>query len=200
MKRSNQFDRTTRDIINAFLEVLGRKPFEKIVVQDILDAARINRSTFYQHFTDKYAILNYLQQKYVKEFSDIVNDLRLQEGRSFSAMDEPVREYFVRYRDTLRLLLPIKTEHIDFREGFENIYREYFREIMPTLSQLELKMLSGMAMEYFSWCLSDEETASNYTNSFFESCLKLTLAFFSLDSYPEARTELIQLIGKYRPD
>ena len=44
MKRVNQFERTDRDITNALLSVMERKPFEKITVQDILKEAMINRS------------------------------------------------------------------------------------------------------------------------------------------------------------
>lgn len=63
MERKLQFDRTTRDIINAFMDLLDQKSFEKISVQDIIEKTMINRSTFYRHFQDKYAILEYLQDK-----------------------------------------------------------------------------------------------------------------------------------------
>lgn len=198
MKRSKQFERTTRDIVNAFMEVLGRKPFEKIVVQDVLDAAMINRSTFYQHFADKYAILSHLQEKYVTGFSEIITPLREQDGRRFSEMDAVVSEYMAKNRDALCLLLPIKTDHIDFRQGFQDVWQAYFHRIIPSLSPLELTMLSDVIMDYFIYSLTHNDISSKYASGFFECCLNLTLAFFTLESYPQARSELLDLIGRYR--
>lgn len=37
MKRTNQFERTDRDITNALLALMDKKTFEKITVQDILE-------------------------------------------------------------------------------------------------------------------------------------------------------------------
>ena len=64
--------------MNAFLSLLDSKAFEKITVSDIIDAAMVNRSTFYQHFPDKYAILERLQQKYVTELTDTVHNILVQ--------------------------------------------------------------------------------------------------------------------------
>ena len=57
MKRIKQFERTDRDITNALLLLLEKNRFEKITVAQIIEEAGINRSTFYQHFSDKYEIV-----------------------------------------------------------------------------------------------------------------------------------------------
>ena len=44
--------RSRRLIREAFLELLRRKPYEKITVTDIVALADINRSTFYAHYPD----------------------------------------------------------------------------------------------------------------------------------------------------
>ncbi|HUI90561.1 MAG TPA: TetR/AcrR family transcriptional regulator [Anaerolineales bacterium] len=51
--------RTRNLILQAFSGLLGEKGFEAISVQDVTDKAQINRATFYAHFTDKYALLDY---------------------------------------------------------------------------------------------------------------------------------------------
>jgi len=43
----------------ALMELMPEKGFQAITVQDIVDRAMINRATFYEHFTDKYALLEY---------------------------------------------------------------------------------------------------------------------------------------------
>jgi AcrR family transcriptional regulator len=51
--------RTRSLILQAFGSLLAEKGFESISVQDITGKAEINRATFYAHFPDKYALLDY---------------------------------------------------------------------------------------------------------------------------------------------
>ena len=44
-------------IIEVFLQLLNEKRFEKLTVREIVQKARISRSTFYLHFADKYELL-----------------------------------------------------------------------------------------------------------------------------------------------
>jgi AcrR family transcriptional regulator len=50
--------RRTRDLLqNALRRLLQEKEFDKISVQDITEAATLNRATFYAHYPDKFALL-----------------------------------------------------------------------------------------------------------------------------------------------
>lgn len=49
--------RTRKYIQDAFAELLGEKDFEAISIQDIMDRAELNRATFYNHYQDKYELL-----------------------------------------------------------------------------------------------------------------------------------------------
>ena len=60
--------RTRSLIIQAFEDLIAQKNFESISVQDITDKAEINRATFYKHFVDKYALLDYaINQMFMQE-------------------------------------------------------------------------------------------------------------------------------------
>jgi AcrR family transcriptional regulator len=48
--------RTRRLLQDALRKLLQEKPFEEILVQDIADAATVNRATFYDHYTDKFGL------------------------------------------------------------------------------------------------------------------------------------------------
>ncbi len=51
--------RRTRKLLQGALGALMRtKSFDEISVQDITEAATVNRATFYDHYTDKYALLD----------------------------------------------------------------------------------------------------------------------------------------------
>lgn len=59
--------KTRKQIVTAFFELLKKKSFEKITIQDIADKADINRGTVYLHFSDKYALMDYCIDSYVDE-------------------------------------------------------------------------------------------------------------------------------------
>ena len=60
--------RTRSLILKSFGELLAEKNFENISVQDVTDKAEINRATFYKHFVDKYALLDYsINQMFMQE-------------------------------------------------------------------------------------------------------------------------------------
>lgn len=58
-KLDPRIKRTRNLILESFSSLLAEKNFESISVQDVTDKAQINRATFYAHFQDKYALLDY---------------------------------------------------------------------------------------------------------------------------------------------
>ena len=66
----------TKIIIFLALEkLLKSKPFEKITVIEIAQAAHISRATFYRHFEDKFDLANwYYRQKAEEVFQDTSQD------------------------------------------------------------------------------------------------------------------------------
>ncbi len=60
--------RTRGLILQSFMDLVAEKNFETVSVQDITDKAQINRATFYAHFQDKYALLDYsISQMFMQE-------------------------------------------------------------------------------------------------------------------------------------
>ncbi len=52
-----QIQRTQQFLLNALIELILEKGYEKITVQDIIDRANVGRTTFYSHFQDKEDLL-----------------------------------------------------------------------------------------------------------------------------------------------
>src|ERR1700682_6515016 len=53
--------RRTRQLLQGALRTLMQsKSFDEILVQDITEAATVNRATFYDHYTDKFALFEAL--------------------------------------------------------------------------------------------------------------------------------------------
>ncbi len=60
--------RTRSLILESFNGLLAEKGFETISVQDVTGKAQVNRATFYAHFPDKYALLDYsISQMFMRE-------------------------------------------------------------------------------------------------------------------------------------
>src|ERR1700744_5366154 len=55
--RDPRMRRTRQLLQGALMQLLGSKAFDDISVQDITDRATVNRATFYDHYTDKFALL-----------------------------------------------------------------------------------------------------------------------------------------------
>jgi AcrR family transcriptional regulator len=68
-KGDRRSQRTHRLVSSAFAELLGEKPYEEILVQDILDRAGIGRTTFYAHFFDKKDVLDTLTEQILSMFT-----------------------------------------------------------------------------------------------------------------------------------
>ena len=55
--RDPRIRRTRQLLQGALLQMMLTRSFDEIAVQDIAEAATVNRATFYDHYTDKYALL-----------------------------------------------------------------------------------------------------------------------------------------------
>lgn len=58
-KMDPRVKRTRSLLVQAFVELLAEKDFQLITVRDISERATVNRTTFYLHYPDKFALLDY---------------------------------------------------------------------------------------------------------------------------------------------
>ena len=86
-------------IIDAFIALIKKKGFLKVTVQDILDKAQINKSTFYMYYLDKYDLLDKVEDQLLAGLreieDDVPYDLVIKSGISEETL-EPT-ERFLRY-------------------------------------------------------------------------------------------------------
>ena len=91
MSHSSSFVRTDKAIMQAFIDLLKEKSFEKITVQDILDKTPVTRATFYAHYHDKYEIA----ERMLEQFFQLRNATRAKlETVSSSKMDSIIRKIY----------------------------------------------------------------------------------------------------------
>ncbi len=75
--------KTKKNLYEGLLNLMKEKTFEEIKVSDICSEALTNRSTFYDHFSDKYELLDSL-------IKDLENDLveKLEENANYNSAKE----------------------------------------------------------------------------------------------------------------
>jgi AcrR family transcriptional regulator len=80
----------TRDALgDALVELMQKRPFKSITVQDVLDRAEVGRSTFYTHYRDK----DDLFLSDVEDFWEMMSSLIERRGED-SKRVAPVKELF----------------------------------------------------------------------------------------------------------
>ncbi len=97
--------RRTRQLLHdAFVLLLARKTFSEISVQDVTEAATLNRATFYAHYPDKYALL---EATTALRFADLL------EKRAVSfdgTCDSALRKIFLGITDFMLSVLEVGPE------------------------------------------------------------------------------------------
>lgn len=53
-----RIQKTRQAIMDALIELMALKDFERITINEIAEKANVNRGTIYLHYVDKYALLN----------------------------------------------------------------------------------------------------------------------------------------------
>lgn len=89
----------------AFTELLEKKSFESITINELCDAAMIRRTTFYKHFTDKYDYFSFYLSNMIQTSKDHV---------SIDIIKENPIEYTM-----LRL-----SEHLDFMRTHKKLVQK----------------------------------------------------------------------------
>jgi AcrR family transcriptional regulator len=80
--------RRTRNLLQqALLKLMQSKSFDDISVQDITEAATVNRATFYDHYTDKYALL---EAMVAGGFHKFLNDRKVSYDGSCASAAGPI--------------------------------------------------------------------------------------------------------------
>lgn len=89
-KREDARVRRTRDALgDALVALMQEKPFDTITVQDVLDRAKVGRSTFYSHYSDKDDLLMSDAEEFFESVAMMLSARGDTSDRVF-----PVREFF----------------------------------------------------------------------------------------------------------
>ena len=123
----NKSYKTKWKIGMTLMNILDRKPLDKIRVQEICDSADIHRSTFYKHFSSVFDVVSFMTEEITGELTAQMDHA----DRRQDYMDSLVN-FYVKYGRALRNL-------------FQTKYREILElQMQTTLEQYYMKLLKLM--------------------------------------------------------
>ncbi|MFC6254059.1 TetR/AcrR family transcriptional regulator [Secundilactobacillus hailunensis] len=156
--------KTERDIKQAFLTLLKTTPFQKISVNQVCDQALVSRSTFYEHFQDKYDLLGQLVKQYTLLFQ------KLDKQRATQIINQETHVLSISkiavtlqdHREALNVLLAIHEDHLDLLSNWEQCLSETWQRVNQRygadrqapegfVSNLE----SAIVLNYIRWSLQN---------------------------------------------
>ena len=130
-KRMDARVRRTRDALgDALVALMQEKPFDTITVQDVLDRAKVGRSTFYAHFSDKDDLLMSDAEEFFESLSNVLSVRGDTSDRVF-----PVREFFSHITEAKPFVDALMASG-KFHDNMELAHGMFARGIERRLSEL----------------------------------------------------------------
>lgn len=103
-REDRRIQRTRQLLKQASIEVMQKKGFPATSIQEITERANVNRGTFYDHFADKYALLEALIRD---EFHHLIGAFPPVSRWDSSVLQQLVQLILENFRDVQRRCRPL---------------------------------------------------------------------------------------------
>lgn len=135
--------KTLESIDNSLLENLKTTPFNKITVDAVCKKARINRTTFYKHYSDKFELMDSYMNRVLTEFKennaikfidadpDHVND------EEFSKPFRNAVDFMIEKREIYEILWTAQTDRPVFDEMVDAIAESILKKRMASHPEIK---------------------------------------------------------------
>lgn len=104
-KYVNATQKTKTKLRETFWQLYQEKPIEKISVREIIEKAHLNRSTFYEYYSDIYAVLNEIEDELFSSLFGNNNQLILDYSLSLDELIYEIAQNYKKHQKYLRVLL-----------------------------------------------------------------------------------------------
>lgn len=122
---------TKKALALTFKQLVSSQSLEKVGVNDICRACGVSRKTFYYHFQDKYALVEWIFE------TEFVQGIRLSPLDDRWAMVDRLCRYLYRERDFYGKLMQFRGQNA-FRQYFQSFLFRYVEQfIMPKPDEIQ---------------------------------------------------------------
>jgi len=126
MPENRKIQYTRMVLADSLVELMRTKSFEKITIRELCELANVNRSTFYLHYEDIYALLHYIEADTLAWAQAFVEELNVShmEGEEATVRSlERLFECFLKNSKYLQVLMSERGD-LDFQKKiFSAAYR-----------------------------------------------------------------------------
>lgn len=127
MKESRRVTMTKNLLKDSLLELLREKPLPKITIKEICENADVNRSTFYLHYADQFALCDEIENDSVEKINTCLAKVSMKNNRI-----EGLTEFLAYMKANGELF------KILMRPDFNNSFRVRFSEVaVKKLAELD---------------------------------------------------------------
>ncbi|WP_332238409.1 TetR/AcrR family transcriptional regulator [Sporolactobacillus sp. KGMB 08714] len=152
--------KTKRLLADTLIALLRSESFKEVTVQQLCDESLIGRSTFYRHYSDKYALLEEMVVRFADDFEKYINE-RMHE-KDITGVMQQLAGHLETNRQAIICLLDVHEEHADLSAAFRTIlHRQILKLIMDQRLNEHVHVpadyLAGLyvanAMTFITWTL-----------------------------------------------
>lgn len=132
--------KTKKNIKESFIFLLENKSFKDITIQNIIDTALINRSTFYKYYKDKYDLAEQLSDEYIQQAKSYLKDrFKETKDQDLTYVVKKIYAHLIQQKSYILSLWKIETDIINVYRDFESLLKESCKDIC--LKSIEPKRL-----------------------------------------------------------
>jgi AcrR family transcriptional regulator len=145
IKNDQRSIRSTEMLYEGLAKLMGEKDFAAITVTDLVEAAKVGRTTFYRNFDVIEDILRMRTDQVMEGLREYLQEYRKQNANeSQTKLLKPMLRYFYLHSEIIELLITAN------RIG---IFQESFRRLMEPLKPT-IGALYGVEQEYVEYILA----------------------------------------------
>ncbi|MGN0772664.1 MAG: TetR/AcrR family transcriptional regulator [Candidatus Ventricola sp.] len=145
MRTDLRVQKTRQAVQSKFFDLLETHEFQDITIKMLILECKINRSSFYRNYEDKYDLVDKIVEELMGQFEKVINphfvSCDTKEESAFTQYFLPMLNYFECHKRAL-LSMHKRTLPVNIFDQMQAMYRKYiFKELVDTYhiqeSQLE---------------------------------------------------------------
>lgn len=199
MRKDLRVEKTLEAIDESFLKCICQFGFEQIKISNIIEIARINRTTFYRHYCNKYELRDSLLNKFLDDYKETLIKLFIKSNSinvNYNYTDLLI--LLNHFKENKYKYLALWTSDFGERNIFEEMQLSVFNEVLIVLNEsdiensnlflsLHAKLFISYLMTHIRWWYFEGESVSleDMAKIMFEPISEISPKTF-LDNYFKA--------------
>ncbi|WP_100488743.1 TetR/AcrR family transcriptional regulator [Sporolactobacillus pectinivorans] len=156
--------KTKRLLGETMITLLQQESFKDVTVQQLCDESLTARSTFYRHYSDKYALLEEMVKHYTDDFEKYITERMHQ--KDITAIVQQLAHHLVENRQAILSLLNVHEEHANLSDALQAILCKHVLQLINARQlavqiQVPAHYLANLyvsnTMTFITWTLTNGE-------------------------------------------